>query len=126
MSTTHNQAHNAGPTFLNFQKDGLKLYTGGIDCLVRIWRTDRDGLLTEPAIAHEADEAITGITSAVCFLVISLVYRIDDFSRLVGCRAVLTVMYVNTTLGITRCKLSLLELLVLPYDQSPLTPRVKE
>jgi hypothetical protein len=42
-----------------------KLYTGGTDSLVRIWRTDKDGLHTEPDIAHEADEAITSIAISV-------------------------------------------------------------
>ncbi|KAI0727995.1 hypothetical protein C8Q72DRAFT_974843 [Fomitopsis betulina] len=51
-------AHQPGPTCLAFARDGSRVYTGGVDSLVRIWRTDL-GSEQEPDAAVEANEGVT-------------------------------------------------------------------
>ncbi|KAH9935365.1 uncharacterized protein B0H18DRAFT_975539 [Fomitopsis serialis] len=53
-----NSAHQPGSTCLAFSRDGARVYTGGTDSIVRIWRTDL-GTDQEPDAAVEANEAIT-------------------------------------------------------------------
>lgn len=42
-------------------------YTGGTDCLVRIWRTDQ-GADQEPLVAAHANDSINTVSAAVCYI----------------------------------------------------------
>ncbi|CCM06867.1 uncharacterized protein FIBRA_09175 [Fibroporia radiculosa] len=53
-----NSAHQPGNTCIAFSRDGSRVYTGGTDALVRIWRTEL-GADQEPDAALEAVEGIT-------------------------------------------------------------------
>ncbi|KAK7692601.1 hypothetical protein QCA50_004233 [Cerrena zonata] len=57
-----NSAHRPGLTCLAFARDGSRIYTGGSDSLVRIWKTNL-GADQEPDSAVEAMEAITSVTT---------------------------------------------------------------
>ncbi|KAI0930326.1 hypothetical protein AcW1_009052 [Taiwanofungus camphoratus] len=57
-----NSAHPPGNTCLTFARDGSRVYTGGADTLVRIWRTDL-GADQEPDAAVEASEGITSVAA---------------------------------------------------------------
>ncbi|KZT00847.1 WD40 repeat-like protein [Laetiporus sulphureus 93-53] len=57
-----NSAHQPGCTCIAFARDGSRVYTGGIDSLVRIWRTDL-GANQEPDAAIDAAEGITALTT---------------------------------------------------------------
>ncbi|KAJ3551325.1 hypothetical protein NM688_g4769 [Phlebia brevispora] len=57
-----NSAHQPGHTSLVFSRDGSRIYTGGSDALVRIWRTDL-GTDQEPDIALDACEAVTSVAA---------------------------------------------------------------
>lgn len=64
--TLINTAHGTpGNTALAFSRDGAYIYTGGADCLGRIWKTDH-GTDQDPDAAMEAGEAITCVASGVC------------------------------------------------------------
>ncbi|PPQ90540.1 hypothetical protein CVT25_015854 [Psilocybe cyanescens] len=56
-------SHSSGRTVLAFTKDGEYSFTGGQDAIVSIWKTD-EGLDGEPALALDADFAITAVASA--------------------------------------------------------------
>ncbi|OCH95073.1 hypothetical protein OBBRIDRAFT_641181 [Obba rivulosa] len=58
-----NSAHEPGYTCLAFSRDGSRVYTGGLDSLVRIFRTDR-GSDQEPDIALDAAEGITALATS--------------------------------------------------------------
>ncbi|TFK20918.1 hypothetical protein FA15DRAFT_624697 [Coprinopsis marcescibilis] len=59
ISTT---SHGPGATRLTFSKDGSHLYTGGEDCIVRIWDLER-GPDHEPTTASDSEDAITWIAT---------------------------------------------------------------
>ncbi|KAF8499832.1 WD40 repeat-like protein [Russula emetica] len=66
MSNTRaaiNLAHSPGYTTLAFSKDGALCYTGGDDCIVRLWKTDQ-GEDQEPPTAIEAGESITTLAAS--------------------------------------------------------------
>ncbi|KAA1471682.1 WD40 repeat-like protein [Dentipellis sp. KUC8613] len=58
-----NLAHYEGATFMAFSPDGEFCYTGGDDCLARIWRTDK-GDDYDPDVAVEAGEPLMTIAAA--------------------------------------------------------------
>ncbi|OBZ68085.1 Minichromosome loss protein 1 [Grifola frondosa] len=63
-----NSAHLPGNTCIAFARDGSRVYTGGTDALVRIWRTDL-GADQEPDVAIEAVEGISTLaTGNDCWL----------------------------------------------------------
>ncbi|CAL1707133.1 unnamed protein product [Somion occarium] len=57
-----NSAHQPGHTCLAFAKDGSRIYTGGSDSLVRIWKTNL-GAEQEPDVAIEAMDGITTVAA---------------------------------------------------------------
>ncbi|KAI0066266.1 WD40 repeat-like protein [Artomyces pyxidatus] len=64
MSSTNvaiNGGHSPGYTALAFSRNGAYCYTGGDDCIVRIWKTDAPD--EEPAIAPDSGEAITVVAT---------------------------------------------------------------
>ncbi|KAI0283622.1 hypothetical protein BGY98DRAFT_1093722 [Russula aff. rugulosa BPL654] len=66
MSNTRaaiNLAHSPGYTTLAFSRDGALCYTGGDDCIVRLWKTDQ-GEDQEPPTAIEAGESITTLAAS--------------------------------------------------------------
>ncbi|PVF93312.1 hypothetical protein CPB86DRAFT_768026 [Serendipita vermifera] len=59
----HNVAHqSAGATVIAFSPDGKTLYTGGGDCVARVWKVEA-GQDAEVDAANEADEPLTSITA---------------------------------------------------------------
>lgn len=58
-----NLAHSPGYTALAFSRDGSLCYTGGDDCIVRLWRTD-EGEDQEPPTAVEAGESIMTLAAS--------------------------------------------------------------
>jgi chromosome transmission fidelity protein 4 len=58
-----NSAHPPGLTVLAFSRDGQRAYTGGTDCIVRIWHTGKGGD-HEPDAATQANGPITSLCDA--------------------------------------------------------------
>ncbi|KAI0256176.1 WD40 repeat-like protein [Lactifluus subvellereus] len=58
-----NLAHSPGYTALTFSRDGAFCYTGGDDCIVRLWKTD-EGEDQEPPTAIEAGESIMTLAAS--------------------------------------------------------------
>ncbi|KAI9461236.1 hypothetical protein BJY52DRAFT_217010 [Lactarius psammicola] len=58
-----NLAHSPGYTALAFSRDGAFCYTGGDDCIVRLWKTD-EGEDQEPPTAIEAGESIMTLAAS--------------------------------------------------------------
>ncbi|KAH9045120.1 hypothetical protein EDB84DRAFT_1469307 [Lactarius hengduanensis] len=58
-----NLAHSPGYTALAFSRDGALCYTGGDDCIVRLWKTD-EGEDQEPPTAIEAGESIMTLAAS--------------------------------------------------------------
>ncbi|KAG9026461.1 hypothetical protein FRB95_008833 [Tulasnella sp. JGI-2019a] len=56
-------AHGPGVTKLAFSKTGKKIYTGGDDCIVRIW-TANSGPDEEPKVLAEADESVGALDTS--------------------------------------------------------------
>ncbi|KAI0268637.1 WD40 repeat-like protein [Gloeopeniophorella convolvens] len=62
-NTAINLAHSPGYTTLAFSRDGVICYTGGDDCIVRLWKTD-EGEDQEPPTAIEAGESIMTLAAS--------------------------------------------------------------
>ncbi|KAI0305537.1 WD40 repeat-like protein [Multifurca ochricompacta] len=58
-----NLAHSPGYTTLAFSRDGAFCYTGGDDCIVRLWKTN-EGEDQEPPTAIEAGESIMTLATS--------------------------------------------------------------
>ncbi|KDQ16190.1 hypothetical protein BOTBODRAFT_173106 [Botryobasidium botryosum FD-172 SS1] len=58
-----NSAHGPGTTRTTFSRDGKTLYTGGADCLVRVWEAGADPS-KEPQVVEEAMDPVTSIDCA--------------------------------------------------------------
>ncbi|KAH9956929.1 WD40 repeat-like protein [Russula dissimulans] len=58
-----NLAHSPGYTTLAFSRDGALCYTGGDDCIVRLWKTE-EGEDQEPPTAIEAGESIMTLAAS--------------------------------------------------------------
>ncbi|KAH9942276.1 uncharacterized protein BXZ73DRAFT_87916 [Epithele typhae] len=63
-----NSAHGPGTTSLAFSLDGLRVYTGGADSLVRLWDAEKGEDQEPPSAAEAADEISTLAPATGCWL----------------------------------------------------------
>ncbi|KAJ6586903.1 hypothetical protein DFH09DRAFT_910436 [Mycena vulgaris] len=82
---TTNQAHGPGFACLAFAPDGSHAFTGGDDCLVRIWNVAAEGSGQEPLTATEAEKAITSISiSDDCWVSASMDADVRRYTKNTG------------------------------------------